>query len=896
MNPVFGITSPLVVLLTGGVFLMSDGQVYAAPKEPKKSNSESAGPSPWGPWIEAGEPFVSSVLDARKVGAVSPENNLTPRGLILDLGQNTWACFDTDLLRISAIWRGKAVTMDALAPISYLDPGKKTLEGQTKLTLPDGKVWLANGIYPGWQKGERPELNDPRTPAPTPKEVGRGALDPELGRFEAVRKTKGGLVLEYTVQGALVRERVVAREAGNVVDRSFRMAALDHAAVIVLGQKLQGSEPVNLAVKVGGAGAANLAVLDDPNVWAVRVSPHTAELEFSVSFSVGNEPKDFAGTKGWADAGLPMPLKWPEVIKTSIVSSTSKDAYVLDDIPLPIPNPWKRNVRLADVAFFEDGTGAGVTFDGDVWLIRGLSQASGQVSWKRFASGFHEPMSVAVRGGEVFVYDRNGIWRLRDSDGNGEADVHELFANCFSQTAETREFPSSMKLGPDGAFIISKGGQQGSTIGKDNGMVLRVAPDGRSRTVLGWGFRGPFIGVHPRTGVVTVSDQEGNYVPTTPLYLLNNKSEYHGYLSGLLPKEKYPEVIAEPLTWIPHTVNASAVTQAWLAGAKMGPLSEGLIHFGYTRPEIFHIPIHSRGPRQQAAVLSLNHQIPFAPLNGAVNPADGQLYVSGFVGWGTTATKKSGLARLRYTGAPHLLPLEVVGMDKGILLRFDVPLDSSKAADLAGFTVERWKYSRTFKYGSPHFKLDGTPGQELMALGSVYLSKDAKSVFIGVPDMQPVMQMRVGWSLASKAGAEMAESASFTPYELVKFDSVAEGFGELSVDLTPKALVAKVAAAVTKEEGERLYTLFGCAACHSTDGTMTGKIGPSWKGLFGSQRQFADGSKGIADEAYIRESMVEPTAKVVLGFEKSESGMPNYSGVLTEDQIKSVTLFIKSLR
>ena len=38
--------------------------------------------------------------------------------------------------------------------------------------------------------------------------------------------------------------------------------------------------------------------------------------------------------------------------------STAKDAYVVDDIGLPFDNPWRRNVRLCDIAFFKDGTAA----------------------------------------------------------------------------------------------------------------------------------------------------------------------------------------------------------------------------------------------------------------------------------------------------------------------------------------------------------------------------------------------------------------------------------------------------------------------------------------------------------------------------------------------------------
>ena len=51
-----------------------------------------------------------------------------------------------------------------------------------------------------------------------------------------------------------------------------------------------------------------------------------------------------------------------------------------------------------------------------------------------------------------------------------------------------------------------------------------------------------------------------------------------------------------------------------------------------------------------------------------------------------------------------------------------------------------------------------------------------------------------------------------------------------------------------------------------------------------------------ADEAYIRESILEPSAKVVPGFNRIGMGMPSFAGVLTDQQLESVVLFIKSLK
>src|SRR5580765_6752929 len=56
----------------------------------------------WGAFVETNFPFFSSVLDTRELGDELPPDKLTPRGIILNLGNGCWACFDTDLLRVSA--------------------------------------------------------------------------------------------------------------------------------------------------------------------------------------------------------------------------------------------------------------------------------------------------------------------------------------------------------------------------------------------------------------------------------------------------------------------------------------------------------------------------------------------------------------------------------------------------------------------------------------------------------------------------------------------------------------------------------------------------------------------------------------------------------------------------
>ena len=88
--------------------------------------------------------------------------------------------------------------------------------------------------------------------------------------------------------------------------------------------------------------------------------------------------------------------------------------------------------------------------------------------------------------------------------------------------------------------------------------------------------------------------------------------------------------------------------------------------------------------------------------------------------------------------------------------------------------------------------------------------------------------------------------------------------------------------------GQQLVASKGCLGCHSTDGSAL--VGPTWKGLYGSTRPLADGSSVTADEAYLEESILNPTAKVAEGFPPI---MPPIS--VTDDELQDIIAYIKSL-
>jgi cytochrome c oxidase subunit 2 len=93
------------------------------------------------------------------------------------------------------------------------------------------------------------------------------------------------------------------------------------------------------------------------------------------------------------------------------------------------------------------------------------------------------------------------------------------------------------------------------------------------------------------------------------------------------------------------------------------------------------------------------------------------------------------------------------------------------------------------------------------------------------------------------------------------------------------------------QQGEELVEHSGCLGCHSLDGTT--KVGPTLKGLFGRTVTLSDGKTVVANEDYIRESIVNPGAKVVKGFPPI---MPTFQGVLKDDEINAVIAYLKTVK
>lgn len=96
------------------------------------------------------------------------------------------------------------------------------------------------------------------------------------------------------------------------------------------------------------------------------------------------------------------------------------------------------------------------------------------------------------------------------------------------------------------------------------------------------------------------------------------------------------------------------------------------------------------------------------------------------------------------------------------------------------------------------------------------------------------------------------------------------------------------------QQGAKIFQTRACASCHNVDNPAV-KIGPSLYQKWGTQEAFDDGTTGVFDENYFRQSIMEPQAKIVKGYPRP-SPMPSFQGQLSEKQVNALVEYIKGLK
>jgi mono/diheme cytochrome c family protein len=471
---------------------------------------------------------------------------------------------------------------------------------------------------------------------------------------------------------------------------------------------------------------------------------------------------------------------WPMPIKESGALGRETGAYALDTVPVPFDNPYGAWMRTSAVAFFPDGRAVVTTYTGDVWIVSGLDHSLQNATWSRFASGLYEPFGAQVIDGLIYVTCHNGIVRLHDLNHDGEADFYETLYADTDVSTFFHSFNFDLQVDRQGNLYYAKAGEY--TDYKLPGSVLEIAPDGSKAQVYCTGFRVPNgMGMLP-DGRLTVSDNQGDWMPASKINIVR-RGGFYGYVQNLTGGGAYgdhwspdgggidpravkpPATFDQPIIWMPQEFDNSSSAQLWVNDQRFGPLSGRLLHCSFGKGWVYYLMTQDVGAASQASIVALPFQFDAGLMRLRLNPADGQLYAVGLSGWqGPEGGKDGCLQRLRYTGKPIKMLDDVKVHPNALSLKFNFPLDPVSAANPESYHLEQWNYLWSSAYGSDQYSVEhpGQKGHDKLNIASVHLSPDAREVELDIPGLHPVNQVELRLSLTAADGVLWKELAYLT--------------------------------------------------------------------------------------------------------------------------------------
>ena len=415
-------------------------------------------------------------------------------------------------------------------------------------------------------------------------------------------------------------------------------------------------------------------------------------------------------------------------------------------VKLPIPEGIV--MEVGGMAQLPNGEIAVCTRRGDVWIVE--NPTSETPTYRKFATGLHEPLGLAYKDGNIYCAQRGELTRLIDKNGDGKAEKYET-VYAFPISGHYHEYSFGPKIAPDGSFRVTGNVGFGNTdwwAGKSlapwRGWAMQITEEGQM-TPWAAGLRSP-CGLGMLDGDLFYGDNQGDWMGSGFIMHLE-KGDFAGHPASLkwadrpespvkIRKETVfakvnprddpsvkPEYIKdEPMTtiyefaknnpnmgvkspavWLPHGVlgvSTSEIVNENQEG-NFGPFSGQLLVGDQGMSKIARVFLEKVNGQYQGASFDFKSGFRSGVLRMCWG-TDNALYVGGTNrGWGSTGKEPYGLERLVWTGKTPFEMKAVRAMPDGFEIEFTQAINKSTAENVDNYTVSNFNYKYHPVYGSP---------------------------------------------------------------------------------------------------------------------------------------------------------------------------------------------------
>lgn len=408
------------------------------------------------------------------------------------------------------------------------------------------------------------------------------------------------------------------------------------------------------------------------------------------------------------------------------------------------------------IEMMPDGKVAVGTRRGEIWMIDNAFTSDPKAAkFTRFAHGLHEILGLAQKDGWLYVTQRPDVSRIKDTNGDGKADVFEVVSEGWEVSGDYHEYAFGSRFDSKGRIWITlclTGSFTSNT--KFRGWAGYVTPDGKFTPTTS-GVRSPGGVGFNAEGDVFYTDNQGPWNGTCGLKCLTvggfvghpesfkwYKEPDAKYLgeAPMVPKSKsrqmveakkipqfYPTCVMFPYSKMGQSASGIDFDNS---GGRFGPFEKQLFVGDQTHSIVMRVFLEKVNGKYQGACFPFRQgfgcgivPVRFAP--------DGSLFAGGTNrGWGSKGTKSFSIERLEWTGK---LPFEIHEMrakPDGFEVTFTKPVDPKTAAKIDSYKMNTFTYIYQSDYGSP--EVDKTTP----TITKIDVGTDNKSVRLYVDKLQ----------------------------------------------------------------------------------------------------------------------------------------------------------------
>ncbi|MFY0654846.1 MAG: c-type cytochrome [Cyclobacteriaceae bacterium] len=641
-----------------------------------------------------------------------------------------WTIFDHDLFRVAGGCSGGG----------FVDWNGILLNGKHNVSPRTvGELSYENPVAPGWANPETGSFEDPRFQARDGRKF--GPLPKSWGQYKGIYHSDDHILISYSIGQSDILEEFGLEKLGerNVYTRTINIQNV--------------TKPLKLRVAPTENGVAIIgedAELSQEDGYVVLNIPKVEDITLKILIAESADGlKDFAKSsprpislRDYTKGGQP---HYPEVLTTEVTQLNNEGPFIVDVLTAPKDNKWYSRLRMSGIDFFADDNKAVVSCtEGDIWLIKGLTDGSGKLTWKRIASGLFQPLGIKVIDEEIYVTCRDQMVILRDLNGDGETDFYESFNSDHQVTDHFHEFAMGLQTDDEGNLYYAKSGRHArEALVPQHGTLLRVSKDGSKTDIIASGFRAANgVCLNP-DGSFLVTDQEGHWNPMNRINWVESNGFYGNMFGYNPPKDSSDEAMIPPMAWVDKKLDRSPSELLWVDSDQWGPFNGSLLNLSYGYGKVFLVPHEKVADQMQGSFFQLPIPIfPTGVMRGRFHPSDGHLYACGMSAWGTQQMMEAGgLYRVRYTGESVIAPVKINAIKSGVKIEFATQLNKQSAEDIASYSIKTWALKRTRNYGSDHYN------EKAISISNAQLENDGKTVMLTIPEMKPVWQMEIIFKL-----------------------------------------------------------------------------------------------------------------------------------------------------